>query len=247
MFRHSFLALLAAASLTGAATAQDRPDWSGWYAGIHLGAASGGFHMPMHGKVTTPNNTYALDTDASLSSVGFIGGAQGGYNYVFPEGWLIGLETDISGSTTDTRARGTTPVNSTVDAQVMAHSSLPFIGTARLRGGYILPSNALVFGTAGFAYGGIGINQEATATTSQETVQTSVNPFSVRTGWTAGAGVEIAVGDGLTLRTEYLYVDLGEHTLINTSFATPYASGSVDSRASAHAHLARIALNYALN
>jgi len=31
-------------------------------------------------------------------------------------------------------------------------------------------------------------------------------------GWAAGAGVEAAVADNVTIRGEYLYTDLGEHT-----------------------------------
>jgi outer membrane immunogenic protein len=201
----------------------------------------------MRGNVTTSHNVYALDVDASLNTTGFIGGLQGGYDLVSRDGWLIGIEADFDGSTTDTRLHTTTPVNTTVEADVLARSSLSFVGTARLRGGYILPGNVLIFGAAGFAYGGVGINQEATARTPAETVQTTVNRFSVRTGWTVGTGVEIPVGEGLTLRSEYLYVDLGDHRMIRTVFDTAMVSGNADFKASAQAHVVRVALNYALD
>jgi outer membrane immunogenic protein len=97
-------------------------NWSGPYAGIHLGYGFGG-------RVTEPGNRIGTD--------GFTGGGFGGFN--FQDGQFVyGVEGDVNysnlrGSNAGTRTR------TTID------------GSLRARAGIAATDNILVYGTAGVA------------------------------------------------------------------------------------------------
>ena len=66
------------------------------------------------------------------------------------------------------------------------------------------------------------------------------SPFSgSHAGWTAGGGLEYAITDHLSFKTEYLYVDLGKQTLFSGGGGLP-VSISVDT----HFHSIQGGLNY---
>jgi outer membrane immunogenic protein len=71
-----------------------------------------------------------------------------------------------------------------------------WLGTVRGRAGYAL-DRYLVYGTAGAAFGNVRANF-------------SNDPISgtTQTGWTAGAGTEVALAPNWSAKAEYLFVDL---------------------------------------
>lgn len=118
-------------------------------------------------------------------------GVQAGYNW--QSGHLvIGGETDIQWSNSD-------------DVIAPWKFSNPWFGTARGRVGYAW-NNVLLYGTGGFAYGGIeldfsGLSQDRT-----------------HYGWTLGAGAEVGLTPNWTAKVEYLYFDLTDRSyFIGTS------------------------------
>ena len=90
----------------------------------------------------------------------------------------------------------------------------------RGRVGYAF-SNVLVYGTLGLAVGGGRV----------ELGGASEN--RIHTGWTAGAGMEVALTNAWSARVEYLYVDLSDR---------PY--GLTGSNHSFESSLFRIGVNY---
>jgi outer membrane immunogenic protein len=115
-------AVFAALSFTAPVQAADQPiqykaapaySWNGFYAGVHLG--------------------YGWSDASGLELDGFVGGAQIGFNVHLSRNWVIGLETDISG--TDISAGG-------VDQ--------PWIWSGRARLGYAM-DRTLIYGTVGIA------------------------------------------------------------------------------------------------
>lgn len=70
----------------------------------------------------------------------------------------------------------------------------------------------VVYATGGLAYG---------QTTSSISVSIDGVPLfdpsitNDRLGWTVGAGVEYALTDNVTFKTEYLYADLGSAEILN--------------------------------
>ncbi len=131
---------------------------------------------------------------------GFSGGLYTGYNWQPAGNFVVGVETDISLS----GQKGSTATQS---------FSNPWGGTVRARAGLAF-DRFLVYGTGGLAYGSIKASN-AVSSDSQ-----------IKTGWTAGAGIEGALTSKLTARLEYRYTDFG------TASLTTVPTSTVDLRSS---------------
>jgi outer membrane immunogenic protein len=121
---------------------------------------------------------------------GVAGGFQGGYNLQSGQ-FVVGGELDISMSAAD-------------DSIAPWKFSNPWFGTVRARGGYAL-NNILLYGTAGFAYG--GVHAEGFGLTEDKTLN----------GWTAGGGVEVGLARNWSARVEYLFVSLNDRHFKTTA------------------------------
>jgi outer membrane immunogenic protein len=80
----------------------------------------------------------------------------------------------------------------------------------------------LVYGTAGIAYGQVKDSAALNGSLAAAAVTaSSVSTFKdVKAGWTAGAGVEAALGGGWSAKLEYLYIDLGKTELTTAAVGT---------------------------
>jgi outer membrane immunogenic protein len=167
---------------------------------------------------------------------GVIGGGQAGFNWQVGS-WVVGTESDFQGSSQQGDARycglgGTTCAVASLDAS----HKLSWFGTARSRVGYLITPNMLLYGTAGVAYGQLRSNYTLNL---QNTAVAAVNFKDVKAGWTAGAGLEFALGGNWSTKLEYLYVDLGENEI---TFSAGGVSGTVERRFADH--IARVGVNY---
>jgi outer membrane immunogenic protein len=154
------------------------------WTGFYVGINGGG----AWGRSEWSNPNGATDFRASG---GLIGGTAG---YNWQAGRLVyGLEGDIDWSS----------VKGTGDATACAPIGCDFknnwLGTARGRIGYAF-ERVLPYVTGGLAVG--DLKASTTLGSSSET----------KAGWTAGAGVEVAVTGPLTAKIEYLHADLGKTT-----------------------------------
>jgi len=176
--------------------------WSGFYLGLHGGFGGDTFHYP----ISAP--AIPLSAQASMNSSGFFGGGQIGYNYQFAPSWVAGIEADISASGIWGKlgASITAPVALTAGAG----SQLEWFGTVRGRLGYLINPRTLVYGTAGYAYGAT-----KSLITVSGLVTASASTTKDKSGWTAGGGIEYALNRWLSVKAEYLYLDLGTDTLIS--------------------------------
>lgn len=82
---------------------------------------------------------------------------------------------------------------------------MQWFGTTRARLGYTPMDRLLIYGTGGFAYG----EYKVFSSDPNDYWNTS----TTRTGWTAGAGLEVAVNDRISVKGEYLYTHLGTWTV----------------------------------
>jgi opacity protein-like surface antigen len=208
-----------------------------WY-GVYVGGHAGGARVHDTWAQTTPN---FLTSGTIDSSGGFGGGQIGINNWIVTRHLLLGLEADISGSSiagSMTNAPGS-------GALLGWNENIDVFGTLRGRLGYA-QNNWLVYATGGLAWD----NDSFTRT---QIVQTPVSPpagdartnWSLRAGWTAGAGIEWGFFGNWTARVEYLHVDLDGPRFV---FQTINANGTMVSRAVDEGRLTmdmvRVGVNY---
>ena len=172
------------------------------------GASPNLFFLP--GGGTTGNNTG-----------GVVGGGQVGYNFQFGNPFVIGAEADIQGTSITGGNQGNfawpvspAPIRGSATGLLTplvtgngGNISLPWFGTVRGRAGYLITPTLLLYGTAGFAYGGVEAFRRS----------------NTSTGWTAGGGVEWLFAPHWSAKVEYLYVDLASSGINGASPAWNWA------------------------
>src|SRR5262249_6017412 len=145
----------------------------------------------------------------------FTAGLQAGFNHQ-TGAWVFGLEADANYFRT--RARfSSTILNAFSGNSYTFTSSLDtdWLVTVRPRIGYAF-DRLLVYATGGLAVSNQRFSQNIVQLNTDFTDFGSVSKTTV--GWTAGAGVEYALGTGVSLKAEYLYVDLGSVAFASAGF-----------------------------
>jgi outer membrane immunogenic protein len=246
-----------ALALSGTAMAQppyERADvvpasvfsWTGFYSGVSAGYGEGSDNVKFASDPVYFGGAAAVGvvpTQLSANNRGLLGGAQIGYNWQFGPLGVVGVEADFSWA----RING---ANSFTDAIIglfntTVERKLSSLGTVRARLGFLGTPNLLVYGTAGLALGETGLNVAVTnlASCALGPGCLSSSNSGIKAGWTVGGGYELAIGHGISWKTEYLYADLGSRSATLTSPIGPpgnFYTGSTDF----HEHIIRTGVNF---
>src|SRR6266511_4138676 len=194
-------------------------DWTGFYAGGHVGYARG------DARVNVVDDD-AVNFKSSFGSL--IGGLQGGYNYVLPSRFLLGIEADASFlnylSADDLAWFRTTPHTDIAE-------KIEFMSTVRGRLGYAF-DHWMVYATGGFAWS-LGRFLQTPGV-----IDDPDKALHLHTGWAAGTGAEFAIAPNWIARLEYLYASFGHADVLFPSGTTAGSSYDV--------HMIRGGLNYKL-
>jgi outer membrane immunogenic protein len=130
-----------------------------------------------------------------FNTSGFVFGGTLGANYQAGS-WVFGVEGD--GGWTDSSGFGTFTTTRTTSLRAGGClTKNTWLATVRGRAGYAF-DRFFVYGTGGAAFGNVQANF------SNEPISSAT-----KAGWTAGGGVEYALGWGWSAKAEYLFVDLG--------------------------------------
>ncbi len=241
--------------------------WTGLYIGLNAGltrSAARSVDAGAFGLLNNGGNPAILQAAALASTgvyvpenkLGFIGGAQIGYNLQLGSHLVAGLEADIQGlagasSVANGFGAAPTPNGLGLFALATVDNRVEWLGTARARLGLLASPALLVYATGGLAYGGV----KSTFAVSQFHPGPNLTGFaggamsSTRVGWTAGAGLEWAFARNWSAKAEYLYYDLGS-TEAGYMLAGTFPNGAVryvigGALKSRHdGHIARVGLNY---
>jgi len=189
-------------------------NWSGFYLGGHIGGGYGGSSW------TDPITGLGNDT---FNSWGFLGGGQVGVNAQFNR-LVLGLEGDFSW--TDLKGSGTDSIGDTINTNVEWTSTV----TGRIGAAF---DRLLVYGKGGLA---LAEDQSSLTDLGANTASTTF----MRTGWTAGAGLEYALDNNWSAKIEYDYLGFGSQAL---NFTTPVL-GSVTSNANLNVQEIKAGLNF---
>lgn len=197
----------------------DKIDWTGAYAGFHLGSGLG----RTWGNTTWLDGTVTNDASAESANVDFnslLAGVQGGYNWQLNNGVVLGIEGDFSKTnykaTQDTSATWISdPSEGTVGSglQSKMHHSIDWTASIRGRLGYAFDNRWMVYGTGGVAFAKERqwrdqyVSSVNYGTGSEVSFVESTS--GKRTGFTLGGGAEYAINDRWSLKGEYSYSRFG--------------------------------------
>lgn len=213
--------------LMAAPASAEEPAWSGLYGGAHLGYAWGDWDADLSHSSGAIHYSDPFNPADNVLSVGdnWLGGFQLGWNR--QSGSLVwGLEADVSWTGMDASGRYQTANNPICGnnpcTQWDIETSLDLLGTVRGRLGYLATPNLLLYGTGGLAWGMVDAKQAANHNapdflTPGGRTSGDVNHF----GWAAGAGGEYLLASNLTIKAEWLYVDLGKENYALNGTTTP--------------------------
>jgi len=193
--------------------------WNGFYGGGHFGYGFGDATATgeVSGEVRCGFSCwepFTLSRTGKFDLEGIFGGAQAGYN--FQNGaFVFGLEADISAS--DIKTSGD---NALLDAGLVqlgtVSASVDWFGTARGRVGYLLDDSVMVYATGGLAFGDVTSSMGLTVACCDSVASKS----DVQVGYTVGGGVEAATSNNVSVKLEYLYVDLGSQDIFSQEIPT---------------------------
>jgi outer membrane immunogenic protein len=193
--------------------------WTGFYVGGNFG----GDWDAVSETVTT-----ASGTTGSLSGNlrGLSGGGQIGINWQVIQPVVIGLESDLQGQAPS----GSRSINGVVGATtITGFTNSPYFGSVRGRAGYAY-GTLLFYGTAGVVYGDIKLS--GTSSPPVSLFDSSANFWS----WTAGAGIEAALGGPYSIKFEYLF--------IGSPSSWPVIPGQTGQTVTSGTNLIRAGVNY---
>jgi outer membrane immunogenic protein len=187
-------------------------NWTGFYLGINGG---GGWARTSH------TDTTGLTTGRFDQSGGLVGGTAG-FNWQ-ANNIVFGIEgdwdwADINGSSASPLCLGAN-----------CFTNLRQFGTIRGRIGYAW-NQWLFYGTGGAAFGDVHAGQDG--------CPVGFCGSNIRTGWTAGVGLEVGFAQNWSAKIEYLHFDLGDKVTY-----TPVIPVSVEE----HGDIVRAGLNYRFN
>lgn len=217
--------MLISGTTTFAADSASSFNWTGPYVGVHLGYGWGNADTAFSPLPTTAGFFNLAPTTLSPNPSGVTGGLQAGYNYQ-AGGFVFGIDADFSG----TGMSGTTTVSPIIqsdgtpfpgDGLLRAHQDIGWYGTLRPRAGYAVLPTLLVYATGGLAYGDVTYSAK-TDFRPAGTAAYATHFSKTKAGWTVGGGVEYAVSTHITVRAEYLYMDLGSESVnVNPNIVLP--------------------------
>jgi outer membrane immunogenic protein len=231
--------------------------WTGFYLGANVGYAWSpstgdldGFTPGSAANAVQFGNNVPRTFD--LQREGVVGGVQLGFN--FQNGAFVwGVEADAQAadlsesSVVSLPGSGFVPAVSTffVPSTSTAKAEIEWFGTLRARLGYA-PANwasgrLLFFVTGGLAFG--ETNHAAQVFFVPPVTGQAIGVDRTDFGWTAGAGVEYAFTDALSVKAEYLYVNLGDETFTVID-RIQFPNDALFYRFDAEAHVVRAGLNF---
>jgi opacity protein-like surface antigen len=229
------------------------PPWSGLYVGVNAGAVwqepnsflnCFDFTNPDPTVCSTELSFGIPGNFFSLNDTGFLGGGQIGYNMAFGN-VVAGVEADIAYTSISTTTTFLQPFPCCVRDTFM-HQELQSLSTLRARLGYTV-DNVLIYATGGLAIGQVSY---AFGLVDDQFVGgglAAASDSQLRAGYTTGGGVEVSFGQW-SLKTEYLFYDLGTETL-----TAPFLIGGVPEpftfrpEFNTQGHIVRIGTNFPLN
>lgn len=238
-----------------AATNKNQADWSGFYAGMSVGANFSQYDVKSNAHTSASFNAAQVSAinnagDFNIDDNGFLAGIQAGYNWQFNH-LLVGLDSDLETlSVNAEKNSGAVVFPGLADRQfvITAYGRNNWLLTLRPRLGlvaddwmfYLTGGLALTYLQGDFIYSREVTNTGAVGMLASNSINT------VKPGYVLGTGLETAVTKNLSLRVEYQYQHFGSTKAENKSNLNTEL-GDFDSSVKFASNIVKVGLNYFFN
>jgi outer membrane immunogenic protein len=236
-------ALVLSATVASAADIAPAPvnDWTGLYFGL-----SGGIGIAGSSDISETSDTDYWNSPSGHtpldSQTNFIGGGQIGINYQI-ESFVLGAEGDLSYMNYDVSGTERDSSGILAGGDTKGSKQSDYLGTARLRAGFLVSPSILIYGTGGLAFANLeyGVNDACnTGSCGGGLTKGSTN---VDLGWTVGGGIEYAIVDNWSVKAEYLYAQFPSEDFDTTSAKGEKSPWKADDTSF---NVLRVGINYRL-
>ncbi|MDB5643765.1 MAG: hypothetical protein JWN07_3082 [Hyphomicrobiales bacterium] len=230
--------------------------WTGAYVGVQAGYGMHSTKNNHFGSGSGSNGFFSGSGGGSIAgsqhtnSSGALGGVQIGYNKQF-NSLVLGVEADLAATAIKGSASSTgTAFSNGIfgsgsgggTSTMSSSSSMKSFGTVRGRLGFAA-DRALFYVTGGLAYAKLKNSFTYEINTPGYFGTTTASNNKWKTGWTLGGGMEYALTNNWSVKTEALYYKLGKKSY-DSSFSDPNSfivqAGNVKSTGV----IGRVGLNY---
>jgi outer membrane immunogenic protein len=205
-------------------------NWGGFFVGGHLGYGWGSDAITL-----TPDSHYntpgTIVPAIAADPRGVVAGVQYGTNWQFGR-LVLGTESDFS--FTDIRRAQTILTSGVTNA---GEQKLPWFGTTRVRAGYTVQDNLLIYATGGLANGSAKASFSAIGSGDGAVGSRHKTLW----GWTLGGGLEYGMGPW-SAKIEYLHYDVG--TLTFYTIDSVNAGGLIKASTKFDGDMVRVGVNY---
>ena len=226
--------------------------WVGVYGGWGFGSPNGAFNVTGDPADITPAIASQVNGSGAgaISTNGFLGGAQAGWNLRLNANTVVGVEADVgyAGLRGGRTAAGTIPSYS-APYTMSQHYSTDWQAALRARAGYLINPATLLFVEAGPAIGGLryGGSFGDYVPIANYIESESASGSAVKVGLTLGVGAEYLISSNLSLRADYLYTRFPSVNMTGASnplIPVPVPAYVAHSSGALNQNAFRIGLNY---
>ena len=222
------------------------PNWTGFYLGVNGGYAFSENRTVALSEQNAAGNTVFRGNFGTLSPSGGFGGGQLGYNWHFPNNWVLGAELDAQGGDISDRAAGaiTPHLGAGTTINVNTNSTVDWFTTFRARVGYAY-GPWLPYVT--FGGGAVRANNQINMTDAVLGTVANGSRSETRATFVGGGGLEYMFSPSWSGKLEYQFLDLSQSSVIvqERVAATGALNGSqVQTHPGAGIHTIRLGINY---
>jgi outer membrane immunogenic protein len=220
-------------------------NWYGSFIGVTAGYAWGSDPVEFTSGTGLYAGTIGTTIPRSIadSPAGFVAGVQYGSNYQLGP-WVYGFLSDFSYS--DIKDSETITLGGVGARTTFAEQRLKWFGTTRVRAGYLVSDNLLLYASGGLADGSLEVTASNNLVGTPCFVPGACPRFRnvvTHFGWAAGAGLEYRWG-AWSATLDYIHYDLGT---ANFAYGDGISPSFITSSTKFSGDMVRGGINYKFN
>ena len=214
-------------------------NWSGFYVGAQVGGTWGDADTKADVydyEYTVGQNEWVkiAEGDSKPNPNGFIGGLYAGYNWLFDNDWLVGIEGSYNWS--DAKDDATVKHEGEVVGDAEAEIKQKWEAAVIARVGKVIDDSYMPYILGGATWTKLDASASFQGISGSDSDTVS--------GWTVGAGIEFKLTENLHARAQYRYSDYNDAKFSDEATLPEDGTYKVKATTDYNAHMLQVGLSY---